>query len=360
MRRNRYTYRRFTRTHVRAPYHRRDYIAEAQQLPGWYTASRQADLRELIGKEYFGFDCVCLVKGILWGWNGDASKKYGGAVYQSNGVPDITEEQMINACSGVSSDFSSLVPGEFLWMQGHCGVYIGDGLAVECTPKWDNCVQITAVGNLGAKSGYNSRTWTKHGKLPYVEYVQAGHEIAAGDLVKIASDAEYYGGAAMPAWVKDQNWYVKSRDGARVVIDQNESKTNSIDSPVDVKYLTLVGAAEPEPEPAPAADTVTVELLTLRSGENRGSAQIGTVQTILKAAGLYTMDVDKQLRAGDKNSRQEIPGRKRAGRRRRCRNRHLDGAARRLIYGITGHPKRSPVTLKFSRYYFTQGQISWF
>lgn len=137
---------------------------KAQQLPGWYTASRQADLRELIGKEYFGFDCVCLVKGILWGWNGDASKKYGGAVYQSNGVPDITEEQMINVCSGVSSDFSSLVPGEFLWMQGHCGVYIGDGLAVECTPKWDNCVQITAVGNLGSKSGYNSRTWTKHGK----------------------------------------------------------------------------------------------------------------------------------------------------------------------------------------------------
>ena len=22
----------------------------------------------------FGFDCVCLIKGILWGWNGDASK----------------------------------------------------------------------------------------------------------------------------------------------------------------------------------------------------------------------------------------------------------------------------------------------
>lgn len=271
---------------------------KAQQLPGWYTASRQAELRGLIEKEYFGFDCVCLVKGILWGWNGDASKKYGGAVYQSNGVPDITEGQMINACNGVSSDFTSLVPGEFLWMQGHCGVYIGDGLAVECTPKWDNCVQITAVGNLGSKSGYNSRTWSKHGKLPYVEYVQAGHEIAAGDLVKIASDAEYYGGAAMPAWVKDQNWYVKSRDGARVVIEQNEAKTNSIDSPVDVKYLTLVGSAEPEPEPVPAADTVTVELLTLRRGENRGNTQIGTVQTILKAAGLYTMDVDNSYGPG--------------------------------------------------------------
>jgi len=25
----------------------------------------------------FGFDCVCLIKGILWGWNGDASRTYG-------------------------------------------------------------------------------------------------------------------------------------------------------------------------------------------------------------------------------------------------------------------------------------------
>ena len=56
-------------------------------------------------------------------------------------------------------------------MPGHIGVYIGDGLAVECTPKWDNKVQITAVANIGKKAGYNSRKWTKHGKLPYVEYV---------------------------------------------------------------------------------------------------------------------------------------------------------------------------------------------
>ena len=29
----------------------------------------------------FGFDCVNLIKGILWGWSGDASKRYGGATY---------------------------------------------------------------------------------------------------------------------------------------------------------------------------------------------------------------------------------------------------------------------------------------
>lgn len=31
-------------------------------------------------------------------------------------------------------------------------------------------MQITAVANIGSKSGYNARTWKKHGHIPYVEY----------------------------------------------------------------------------------------------------------------------------------------------------------------------------------------------
>jgi len=120
----------------------------------------------------FGFDCVCLVKGILWGWAGNKNKIYGGATYISNGVPDINQESMITKCKDVTTNFKNIEIGEFLWMKGHCGIYIGDGLAVEATPAWKNCVQITAVGNIGKKSGYNTRTWTKHGKLPYITYVE--------------------------------------------------------------------------------------------------------------------------------------------------------------------------------------------
>jgi hypothetical protein len=118
----------------------------------------------------FGFDCVNLIKGILWGWTGDTSKTYGGAAYASNGVADVSADGMIKLCKGVTSDFSGIVPGAAVWMSGHIGVYIGDGLAVECTPKWENKVQITAVGNIGKKSGYNTRTWTKWGLIPYVDY----------------------------------------------------------------------------------------------------------------------------------------------------------------------------------------------
>ena len=120
--------------------------------------------------DMFGFDCVNLIKGILWGWNGDKSAIYGGAKYATNGVPDIGADTMITKCSNISTDFTKIEKGEAVWMSGHIGIYIGDGLAVECTPKWQNKVQITACNR--NVSGYNRRDWTKHGKLPYITYVK--------------------------------------------------------------------------------------------------------------------------------------------------------------------------------------------
>ena len=79
---------------------------------------------------------------------------------------------MISLCKNVSTDFSKIEIGEAVWMKGHIGVYIGNGLAVECTPRWKNGVQTTAVYNIGKVSGYNGRKWTKHGKIPYIEYVK--------------------------------------------------------------------------------------------------------------------------------------------------------------------------------------------
>ena len=117
----------------------------------------------------FGFDCVCFVKGLLWGWCGDENKVYGGATYASRGVADLGEDQLI-ALSSPSTDFSRVEVGEVLWIPGHMGVYLGNGLAAECTPAWDDGVQITAVLNLGKQEGYRGRTWTKHGRLPYLRY----------------------------------------------------------------------------------------------------------------------------------------------------------------------------------------------
>lgn len=136
-----------------------------------YNRNR-ADLINAASEYTFGFDCVCLLKGVLWGWEGDPSKIYGGATYKANSVPDVNENTMIKLCSDVSTDFSNMPIGSMLWMPGHCGVYIGDGKAVECTPLWDDGVQITYVGNLTStpKQVNKRRIWQKHGKLPWVEY----------------------------------------------------------------------------------------------------------------------------------------------------------------------------------------------
>jgi hypothetical protein len=180
----------------------------------------------------FGFDCVCLIKGILWGWRGDASKTYGGASYAVNGVPDIGADTMITKCKGVSTNFSNVEVGEALWCSGHIGVYIGGGLAVECSPAFENDVQITAVKNMGTKSGYNARTWTKHGKLPYIEYdnaapVQpdkpdtgagAGGAIKAGSVVRVKQGAKTYTGGGLASFVYERDHVVSELNGDRAVI----------------------------------------------------------------------------------------------------------------------------------------------
>ena len=144
--------------------------SKAKQYPGFYTAAKKAQLAKFVGKGYWGFDCVNLIKGVLWGWTGDKAKTNGGAKYKANGVPDTNADGMIKLCSNVTTDFSKIEVGEAVWCSGHIGVYIGNGLAIECTPAWKNNVQITSVKNIGTKSGYNARKWVKHGKLPWIDY----------------------------------------------------------------------------------------------------------------------------------------------------------------------------------------------
>ena len=42
--------------------------AKSKQYPSFYTAAKRAELKKLIGKGYFGTDCIGLVKMCLWGW----------------------------------------------------------------------------------------------------------------------------------------------------------------------------------------------------------------------------------------------------------------------------------------------------
>lgn len=144
---------------------------KANQYPSWYTEDRKNMLRKHIGKS-FGFDCVNMIKSVLWGFNFDMNATNGGAKYGSNGVPDVNADGMIAShCTNVSTDFSNIKVGAIVWVQGHVGVYIGNKQVIECTPKWNNNCQISNLGNLGNNTG-NSRTWSRWGLLKYITYVE--------------------------------------------------------------------------------------------------------------------------------------------------------------------------------------------
>ena len=82
--------------------------------------------------------------------------------------------------------------------------------------------------------------------------------IKAGDLVSIRDGATYWSGASIPTWVKNQNWYVlQVGSNGRAVIDKSENGKSSIMSPIDVKYLRLVGQEEVVEDDPPVETTPT-------------------------------------------------------------------------------------------------------
>ena len=151
----------------------------------------------------FGFDCVNLIKGILWGWDGNKNATYGGAVYKSHGVPDTNADGMMKYCTGVSKDFSNIQRGEVVHMSGHIGIYIGNGLVVESTPIWKDCVQITACGNIGKVDGYKTRTWSNHGKLNFIEYTTPVKKKSLDDLAHEVLDNKWSTGSERERLLND-------------------------------------------------------------------------------------------------------------------------------------------------------------
>lgn len=111
--------------------------------------------------------------------------------------------------------------------------------------------------------------------------------IKAGDVVKLANNAVYFGGKDIPSWVKNQNWIVASISGNRAVINKNTAGTSAINSPVDVKFLSLVNAPAPQPKPvfSPYLVKVTADVLNIRKGAGTGFAITG----VIKDKGIYTI-----------------------------------------------------------------------
>lgn len=133
--------------------------------------------------KYLLSDCSGLYKGLLWGY--PENGKYG-----SNGVADQNANTIIANCYDVSTNFKTIKAGEIVWMSGHMGIYIGDGVVIESSPKWENGIQRTYCNGCGIsnKEGLHSRTWKKHGKSKYIDYTTTVQQVPQKTITQIAQD----------------------------------------------------------------------------------------------------------------------------------------------------------------------------
>ena len=138
-------------------------------------------------KDYvFLFDCVGLIKSILWGFDFDKNAIRGGAEYCSNGVPDYGANKFFKECCyDHSTNMSLTEPGELVWLDGHIGIYLGDLNVIEATSDWDNDVLISHMDYDGYRS-YNYSNilrWTHHAKCKFIDY--SNYKFKIGDNVKL-------------------------------------------------------------------------------------------------------------------------------------------------------------------------------
>ena len=197
--------------------------------------------------KWYATDCVCLLKGVLWGYRGDGTK----GDYGSNGVKDSTDSDFFNMCydkidiSG-GKNHDKLKPGMILHMDGHVGavysVENGKITVVESCPTKDGT----------AFTSIDYQPWTGAGYSPYLIYPAvptpapaptpspAPQPITAGSTVIILEGA-VYGGSAYG--VKVPSEYIgKPYTVVKVEKHNNEEEAliKELNSWVATKYLQLV------------------------------------------------------------------------------------------------------------------------
>lgn len=75
--------------------------------------------------------------------------------------------------------------------------------------------------------------------LTVVKTTSTAKTVVKGCVVSIKKGATYYNGKDVPDWVKNKTWIVSEVNGSRAVLGKSVDGKNSINSPIDVKYLTV-------------------------------------------------------------------------------------------------------------------------
>ena len=172
-----------------------DCLWTAYSRPNYYYNSFPYNLGYYDGSR-ISFDCWNLGKAIIWS-KGAIVNNYTPGTYAemdtSCGLGDWDGLSIVREAPNCSSDFSNLVPGEWLYMDNHTGYYVGDGQVIECTAGWNVwAITVSQIDQYGRRSrnGVSGGSWKLHGMVPWLDYTNAGQKETW--VEKAAFDAMIY------------------------------------------------------------------------------------------------------------------------------------------------------------------------
>ncbi|MEG0276629.1 MAG: hypothetical protein RR630_06335 [Coprobacillus sp.] len=143
-----------------------DFVEKAKKIEKMKTKYKLGTYMNKVDDDVYLTDGAGFIKGILWGY--PEAGRYG-----ENHVPDINANTMISQCLEVTTNFTKAQSGWLVWMEGHIGVYIGNGIVIEATHAWKGGVLRTFCKGSGFENigKLNERQWTKCGMFDkYIEY----------------------------------------------------------------------------------------------------------------------------------------------------------------------------------------------
>lgn len=136
--------------------------SKAKQYPTQYISQKVKYLNKLIGKNYYGCDCCGLIKAYFMSNGGTTAIKYNSKYDKS--AKGIT---INNASEKGKIATMPEIKGLLLYMDGHCGVYIGNGEVLECTAS--KKLSKKKYGGV-CKTKLTDRKWEYWCKSKWLEY----------------------------------------------------------------------------------------------------------------------------------------------------------------------------------------------
>ena len=125
------------------------------QYPTHYSTSRKQGLLVLTKGNYYGVDCVGLIKSYYWGGVGSPR-------YSSSTDVDANSMHHHATVKGIINNMPE-TPGLCVWMEGHIGIYIGGGRVIEATRS--------SYGDGVVETALAGRGWTHWLQCPAIDYI---------------------------------------------------------------------------------------------------------------------------------------------------------------------------------------------